>query len=289
MRSRTALLAAASLAGTVACSLTTSLDGFANGDRSSAPTDAGDERAAVADASDAADTGSNEAGASDYRAAVLADNPLAYYRLGDTGTVAKDETGAHDGTYVGSVTHVAGAIAQDPSTAAMFDGTSYVNAGDIASFVANAHFTLEAWASVVPGASDPMCLVAKTVAPGGASGSVSDGYTVYADATTNKLSFTRFKNSDSSGPDGPALMNGRFTHVVATYDGTTMVIYVDGVRVADGASSASLVDPGRPLTIGAGRGGVYCYFRGALDEVAIYGEALSAARVTAHYDAAKKP
>lgn len=40
-----------------------------------------------------------------YRNAVMALAPIAYYRLGETtGTVAKDETGINDGTYVGSPT-----------------------------------------------------------------------------------------------------------------------------------------------------------------------------------------
>ena len=61
-----------------------------------------------------------DAPSSVYRAAVLADSPLAYWRLGETsGTVAHDETGnGHDGTYVGGVTlGQPGALTGDANTA----------------------------------------------------------------------------------------------------------------------------------------------------------------------------
>jgi hypothetical protein len=49
---------------------------------------------------------------SSYRAAVMADNPVSYWRLGEaSGTVAADEMGVNPGTYIGGVTlGVAGAL-----------------------------------------------------------------------------------------------------------------------------------------------------------------------------------
>jgi hypothetical protein len=293
MRTRTALVGASLVAVAAACSLTTSLDGLSTG--ASAPLDGGSSAdaadAAAADATaaggdGAVDGSAGEAGALGYRETVLADSPLAYYRFEDTGTVAKDETGAHDGTYKGAVTHAPGALATGASMAAVFDGsTTWIEVGDVLPFTGNAPFTLEAWASPVPGASDPMCMVAKTFAPGGATGGVADGYAFFADDTTNALRFSRFVGSAATGPGGPTIATQRFTHVVATYDGTNGVIFVDGVRKESSASSAALVNVTSPLTIGAGRGGVYCFFRGALDEVAVYGTALPDARVLAHYAA----
>jgi len=60
---------------------------------------------------------STDAPSSVYRATVLADTPLAYWRLGETtGTVAHDETGnGHDGTYIGGYTlGQTGALTGDP-------------------------------------------------------------------------------------------------------------------------------------------------------------------------------
>jgi hypothetical protein len=286
MWTRPALLGATVLAFAAACSLTTSLSGLSSGDPagdagSSVP-EGGDGSVTAADATADA-TSPPDGGASAYAAAVLADSPLAYYRFDDTGSVAKDETGAHDGTYKGSVPHVAGAIVTETGKAAFFDGSTYVDVGDVLPFLGDAPFTIEAWASPVAGATEPACIAAKSFAPGGLSGNISDGYTLYADTGTNKLNFARIANDVRSGPDGSGIANDRFTHVVATYDGTTAVIFVDGEPTASQASGERLVPNSKPLTLGAGRGGIYCYFHGALDEVALYGAALSAARIKAHY------
>src|SRR3954470_6299940 len=37
-----------------------------------------------------------------YREAVIADAPIGYWRLGDTGAIARDEMGHFDGTYTGT-------------------------------------------------------------------------------------------------------------------------------------------------------------------------------------------
>src|SRR5256885_15824469 len=75
-----------------------------------------------ASTSDGAGDASADGSTSKYRDAVLADSPVAYWRLGDsTPVVAKDELGAHSGTVVGAnVTVVSGALAGEPDTAFHF-------------------------------------------------------------------------------------------------------------------------------------------------------------------------
>lgn len=87
----------------------------------------------------------------DYRAAVLAKNPVAYWRLGESdGTSAADETGnGHDGTYVGNpVLGQQGAINGDPNTAVQFSGGSYVEiptSADFSQQTSGDGLTVEAW------------------------------------------------------------------------------------------------------------------------------------------------
>ncbi len=273
-----------------ACSLTTSLDGLANGDLTGAP-DAGpaaDGGGVDGDASSGTgDEGgaATDGGALDYRALVLSDAPLAYYRLGDPGLTAKDELGAHDGVYKGTPAHAAGAIAGETNGAAVFDGTSsYVDVGDVLPFLDDAPFTIEAWASPVSGATDPACIAAKSISPGGATGSLSDGYTLYLDSGSNAVSLARYRSNDDDTITGPGIAVDSFTYVVATYDGATLSIWLDGIQVKSGPSTRALATVANPLVIGAGRGGVYCFFRGALDEVAFYDKALPLARIRAHHD-----
>lgn len=68
---------------------------------------------------------SDAPGATTYRAAVLADQPVAYWRLDDTDMIARDQLGTNAGTYSGGCTlSVPGAITSDSDTAVGFDGTT---------------------------------------------------------------------------------------------------------------------------------------------------------------------
>src|SRR6185295_442818 len=86
---------------------------------------------------------------------VLSDSPVSYWRLGEaSGSTAADERGANGGTYVGSPTlGAAGALAGDPNTAVVVNGSSqYVNVPDAATLSPEAGATgklsLEAWVKV---------------------------------------------------------------------------------------------------------------------------------------------
>jgi hypothetical protein len=294
MRCASWALTTGAIAFAAACSLTTSLRGLSNGDvvdpggdDASATPDTGGEATTDARGEVGADSGgSPEGGGVGYRATILADAPLAYYRLADQDGTAKDETGAHDGVYKGAVTHAAGAIAGDANGAAVFDGSSgYVDVGDVLPFLDTAPFTIEAWAAPAAGGTGPACIASKSFATGGVSGGITEGYTLYLDPSTNTTNLLRLRGGAYDAARGAALENGKFSHVVATYDGATLAIWVNGMAVGNAASARALVIHAKPLTIGASRGGIYCFFSGALDEVAFYGAALSDARIAAHFKA----
>src|SRR5262249_4091197 len=119
-----------------------------------APGEVGSE-AGPADAPPPPDTGGTkdappdvpaETGGVTYAQQVLLDSPAAYWRLGEaSGNTAKDASGnGVNGVYQGSIGLGAkGAIANDPDTAATFDGaTSFVDAGQVFQFASNAAFSL---------------------------------------------------------------------------------------------------------------------------------------------------
>src|SRR5262249_10151309 len=90
-----------------------------------------------------------------YRGLVLADHPIAYYRLDDIGATARDEMGMHDGTYLGACARVPGVLVNDSNGAVQFDGTTcYVDIVDAFNFAGTSSFTIEAWASFAPGAAN---------------------------------------------------------------------------------------------------------------------------------------
>ena len=81
---------------------------------------------------------------------------------------------------------------------------------------------------------------------------------------------------------------GAWSHVVATFDGSVTVIYLDGVEVGRNSGSAAGPIGGGPgaLVIGDTPQGQFNKLAGDLDELAIYGSALSPAQVAAHFQAA---
>lgn len=84
-----------------------------------------------------------------------------------------------------------------------------------------------------------------------------------------------------------AIGDNYWHHLALSYDGTWSTLYVDGEFVA--TSSLPIVPSTTATWIGLGNsalGGANQY-RGGLDEVAMYFGALSAARIRAHYDAAR--
>ena len=80
---------------------------------------------------------------------------------------------------------------------------------------------------------------------------------------------------------------GEYHHVVATYDGGSLALYLDGVIVGGPVVTAGYSGPADvPWTIG--KQNCPCTdqaFAGWLDELAIYSVALPASRVLAHYNA----
>ncbi len=73
-----------------------------------------------------------------------------------------------------------------------------------------------------------------------------------------------------------------------TFDGTETVIYLDGVEVGrnSGAAERPIGGGAGSFVIGDNDPGQFNKLAGELDELAIYGSALSPAQVAAHFVAA---
>src|SRR5262249_41309070 len=79
-----------------------------------------------------------------------------------------------------------------------------------------------------------------------------------------------------------AVSAGRWTDVVATWNGSTMAVYANGAQQATAPFSGPLDTSANGVYLGSSWAS-YDWFAGRLDEVAVYGSALAAARVQAHY------
>jgi hypothetical protein len=227
-----------------------------------------------------------------YAAAVAQDGPVAYWRVGESsGTLAHDHTGhGHDAAYVGGVTlGAAGALLNDTDTAITLDGAtghldaSDPDAGDAFAFLGTAPMSLEAWAL-------PTSLTTsyQRVFSHEPTTSPRQGYLMFVRTTNgdpSTLSLERWMDGGvDQCPTTAPVTQGAWHHLVATYDGTTSTVYLDGTPVAAQASALPLLSTTATLLMGLGTFDP-SPFTGSLDEIAVYDEALPAARVTAHYHA----
>lgn len=219
-----------------------------------------------------------------YRDTVLSDSPAAYWRLGETsGTSAADASGnGRTGTYVGSPSlGQQGALVGDASTAVAFNGSSQYVSVPYSATLNPTRFSVEAWAYVTGGDGTYRSVVTSRDY---AAGAFHRGYVLYAGSE-----FWEFWLGTGPGWDsvyGPAVTKNVWTHLVATYDGTILRFYVNGLLAGSKAMTLS-ANTARTLRIAAGNteGPVNFFFPGRVDEVSVYPDALPEARVLAHYNA----
>lgn len=218
-----------------------------------------------------------------YRQGVLADAPVGYWRLGEpagTSTAPDESGGAHAGSYVGATAQAPGLLKGDSDAAAAFDGINdYVTIPDAVALRPTAQVTVEAWIS------------AASINPANWNfiASKNGAYQLRVDPAVEggRLSFF-VSIGGSLEPRVSAMVPvpGRTYHVVGTYDGATMKLYVDGALAASQARAGAFdSSAGFPTTLGAANATGSMPFGGTIDDVAVYDTALSAARIQAHYTA----
>ncbi|HEX2747009.1 MAG TPA: lamin tail domain-containing protein, partial [Verrucomicrobiales bacterium] len=219
------------------------------------------------------------AGTATYRNAVLADNPVAYWELDETsGTTAADSAGTpQDGTYQ-NVTLGQPSAFPNLGTSAQFNGsTSRVQAAASSVFeLGTGDFTVEVWAKT----------------PLTSRGDVFN--------YKNVQDFGIFLNASATGSIGGYLNSflpyytaavNEWYHIVMARSSGTVRLYVNGVDRGSVANATSF-SANAPVILGTNHTGAPGYastipFTGWIDEVAVYGTALSAARVLDHYNAAQ--
>ncbi|MEX2185504.1 MAG: Ig-like domain-containing protein [Pirellulales bacterium] len=215
-----------------------------------------------------------------YADAVRADNPIGYWRLGETtGDVAADETEGHPGQYTGNILRgQSGALAADANTSITLDGSGGVILVPHDAAFDTTELTVEAWIRPQTGIGLYDAVVTKTT-----SSAWTDGYGLYASSSGNIVFFVNDYSSKSISVPVP---RDEWQHIVGTFDGGTLRLYRNGVLAASRGLSESIVHSIAALRIGQGEASSSYTWTGGLDEVAIYGHALSAAAIEDHYNAA---
>jgi len=230
-----------------------------------------------------------------YRSAILADEPIAYWRLGESaGSSAADETTAHHGAYKPSAAEAwtggalgdPGALAFDTNTAAAFDGSSgFVEIAHHADFnrAVPAVVALEAWVRFDNTADFTSLNYIITKRSSGA-GNLSWWLAAGDVAGSPRFILNGAGTLTTALNGNTAIAKQRWYHIAGVINGTTGYLYVDGALDTAGALSA-IADTTQPVVLGArsdGAGGAAFHLKGRIDEAAIY-PALDAARIATHY------
>lgn len=232
------------------------------------------------------------AAAKSYRDEVMADTPIAYWRLGDAaGTTVADSSGhaldlaVHPPVTFGQT----GALFCDPDKAMKFvnaDG-GWLGHERTTALEPTAAMSFELWMLQTGAPSNyekPLWYGDASVVPWGSWGLQRDAtspgkfaFLVATNGSTNWLTTLAIKQKDT------------WYHVVATYDGTAQKVYVNGVLDVQNPATGAISYPGDAYGVAVGA----CYgqcsvFTGSIDEVAIYSKALTSDRIAAHYAAGKQ-
>jgi large repetitive protein len=227
-----------------------------------------------------------------YAETVLDDDPVAYWRLGESsGVVAFAQVGP-DGTYADQPSlGESGALAADGNTAMHTAGDGHANMGaqQTMNFAMGAPFSVEAWGKPdrsAIGAVDQCgtggALISRELTD--CNDGTRDGYVLRWRGDC-RLEFV----VQNCGPvrllatSGTSMDASRWYHVVGTFDGDTARIYVDGVLAGLDMGAAPNLPDGASFVIGTRGTGSDGTFLGWVDEVAVYDERLGEGAISTHF------
>jgi len=226
-----------------------------------------------------------------YTRLVAADAPVGWWRLNErTGsTVVDSGTAGVNGTLSASGVSLGGpgALVGDSATSAYFDGTlNQITLGSSVPFdfiQKTQVFSVEAWVKLV----DPTLGGVVRVVIGNTASAIS-GFWLFYYPVNRYFGFGTANGTTSGGGNTGTLPVADVTgwcHVVATGDGTTARVYLNGRYRNSGAfAAASTTGATVPLGIGNTPTAAVPHY-GWIQDVAIYNYTMSATQIDRHYQA----
>ena len=229
-----------------------------------------------------------------YDSVIAADSPAAWWKLADaagSSTAADSSGNGWTGTPTAGVTFGSPSYAVPGDTSAVFSGTADVATAFNPAYAAGV--SLEAWINfngTFP-AGNPRALANAhtdfSFAPDYAKGFEL----VAADSTHSGSPVAWFGNGTvaAGAVFGVALPASGWSHIVATWDGTTIRTYVNAVSYGIASLSGSLPAGSTGTALACNPAYAGDYLTGSLAECAVYSYVLTAAQIAAHYAAATLP
>ena len=200
---------------------------------------------------------------------------VSYWRLGESsGSTVCDSVGSNPGTYQpGTTLGQPGAIQGDADTSVHFDGaTGAASIPSAPSLNVGDRFTIEAWVK------RERTGLTETIA------SKQNNDWVFEFNDSDQLTLRKSTVADVVSSTSTVTDLG-WHYVVATKDGSSVHLYIDGKDVTGPVlSPQTMADNTQTLELGDSISS--SYLKGTIDEVALYNVALTPAQVAAHYAAA---
>ncbi|WP_420120741.1 PKD domain-containing protein [Nakamurella sp.] len=218
-----------------------------------------------------------------YGAAVFNDNPLLYWRLGESaGTTAADAgpNGDQTGLYQNGVTlGQVGGIKGTANTAAAFDGNDDFVASSN-SFSNPMNYTIEAWFKTT--STNGGKIIGFGCSQSGTSGCYDRHIYLSNDGRATFGVWTGFTNTISTPQ---AVNDGQWHHIVGTQSSTDgMKLYLDGALVGTNGQISAQDYSGYWRVGGDNHWGCCSPFLSAtIDDAAVYGSVLSPQQVANHF------
>ena len=221
-----------------------------------------------------------------YTNIVREDNPILYLRLGETsGLVAADEVGGHNGSISADVVLGEPSLVKGESNPAMrMKDNGYVSVPAFDGVLAGLKaYSIEAWILVPAQQTLTTWILGRDDV-----GSSRYGTSLILDKAAVALERWTI-DAGARRATGGNIVFGQPSHVVATYDGTAIQVWVDAVPSASAAAAAENVadTSSLPISIGSQSKHLNGFFRGTIDEVAIYDHVLKSDRIAAHWNAGR--
>ncbi len=215
-----------------------------------------------------------------YASTILADSPLAFWPL--SGATMVDASGNGHGGVVGTGVTVEqasimpGDVAGSMKIAASQNTVQCLSVPHAAALETTTAQSLEIWFNAVAlpaGDNQLFC-------------NGNDSIQAPFEITVNGASLTAtIKTSAIYATTAYTLTTATRYHIVATYDGAHLLLYLNGTQIESVAATGSLITDSNGPTIGSGYGDGSASVSGYVQNAAIYGVALSAMQVMTHYTA----
>lgn len=265
--------------------LTTKGDLFGYGTGNSRIPVGSDGTVLTADSTNALGVSWKNVGNSSYDTVILADSPVAYWKFAETsGTSAADSSGnGNTGTYHGTIIFLGSSGPANLSGGVVLDGTtSYISVSPSTSLNLGSTWTLEGW-HLPYTFTDRACLISESYTGGSNPVSYILGFDVNHTLTPPYLTGGYYTGSTYYLTNNVIACINTLYHVVLTYDGTNLLLYVNGVLMSSTSPGATHVASNDGVYLGTSDTGATYFLSGILSCCAIYNTALTAAKIKSHY------